>query len=318
MPGSNAIVNKVKHALTDAEAFTKTLQKYTGIKRRYDKIEYPYSLKRKLPEPPHVVTCTELGFHGELGNQMFQIAAVIGYARRHQFIPRLPYWYCRISQTDYAKIFAANFDQSLTRKDLYHVQKFDYQGLQYKNIPVFQTPVDLAGYFQSEQYFAHCTDEIKSCFEPSAGITQYIHEKYAALLNTPNKVCLQVRTGKRSKNDFSGHAYVSAPFIQQAMTHFDPEALFVVFADQMDAAKKMLPAGKNYFFVEKEKNYVDLFLMNEFANYILSPSTFGWWGAWLSKAINPKVVIQKEWFVPKGRLNHYCNNDIVPERWIKL
>jgi hypothetical protein len=37
--------------------------------------------------------------------------------------------------------------------------------------------------------------------------------------------------------------------------------------------------------------------MRRGAGYVLSNSTFGWWGAFLSKTGNPRVVVPKPWFV---------------------
>ena len=47
-------------------------------------------------------------------------------------------------------------------------------------------------------------------------------------------------------------------------------------------------------------------------NYILSNSTFGWWGAWMN--INHKrVFVPSKWFGPN--LNHLNKNDLIPSTW---
>jgi hypothetical protein len=58
--------------------------------------------------------------------------------------------------------------------------------------------------------------------------------------------------------------------------------------------------------------------MNRFDNYIVSPSTFGWWGAWLSQNPEPKIAIMKDWFTVGKAKENLNNNDQVPERWIKI
>ena len=118
-------------------------------------------------------------------------------------------------------------------------------------------------------------------------------------------------------NDYDVHQYSNKQFIEAAQTHFDKDSTFYVFSDKIDEAKKILPEDRKYVFIDNNKNYVDLFLMTKFSKHIVSPSTFGWWGAWLSKT-SEKVVIAKDWF-NKDKVKAYLNNnDIIPANWIKI
>jgi hypothetical protein len=258
---------------------------------------------------------------GELGNQMFQIATTYGYARKYGKEPIFPEWTCKISGRNYTDIFKNPVDQTLHSRIISHAdfRRFSYMDLTYIEIPETPYSLDLNGYFQSEKYFLNCQSEIREIFQPQDSISQYIDEKYSHILNLENKVSLQVRTGTRDRNDYDVHAYATESFISKAQECFDSESTFIVFADNLEVAKSILPSGKKYIFVENEHNYVDLFLMNRFDNYIVSPSTFGWWGAWLSQNPEPKIAIMKDWFtVGKAKENLNKNNDQVPERWIKI
>jgi hypothetical protein len=266
------------------------------------------------------VTFSRLGHVGELGNQMFQIATVMGYASKWGKTPIFPKWQCKISGNDYSSgIFKNPIDQSFTPEMQSRINnKIKYDGLTYKELKNQKGNVDFLGYFQSEKYFSHCEKDIKHFFEPSDEIVEYISNKYKEILSEPNKISLQVRTGKRGANDYDVHAYSTIEFIEKCQAHFE-DGLFVVFADNLERAKEVLPSGRKYFFIEGEKNYIDLFMMNMFKNYIVAPSTFGWWGAWLSQSSSPKITIMKDWFQegkPKAYLNK--NNDQVPEKWIKI
>lgn len=267
-----------------------------------------------------IATFLEMGIHGELGNQMFQVASVIGYARKTGKRAVFPDWTCKISGRDYLKIFKNPIDTNFPKESLSQAFKtVHYRELNYIDIPFIQENVNFLGYFQSEKFFENCTDEIRNLFTSNDEIQTYIQEKYSDLLNNSRKVSLHVRTAKRAQSDSPEvHAAASLEFIQKSMEHFSDENTFVVFADVMEEAKKILPEGKKYLFIEREENYVDLFLMTKFDSYIVSPSTFGWWGAWLSESKSPKITVLKDWFKREGSLAHLNNNDIIPQKWIKI
>jgi hypothetical protein len=268
-----------------------------------------------------IATFLEMGRHGELGNQMFQVASVTGYGRKNGKRVVFPDWTCKMSGKNYLKIFKNPVDTKFPTGEILNkpIRNVHYRELKYVEIPHIEENVNFTGYFQSEKFFEHCSEEIKTMFLPNEEIEKYIEDKYADLLSRPNRVSLHVRTAKRANSDSPQvHAAASMEFIEKSMQHFADDSLYVVFADVMEEAKKILPEGKNYFFIEGEENYIDLFLMTRFDSYIVSPSTFGWWGAWLSNSESPKITVLRDWFRKDGSLSHLNENDIIPENWIKI
>jgi hypothetical protein len=264
-------------------------------------------------------TFSSLGYMGELGNQMFQIASVTGYARKYGKEAIFPEWTCKIGEKDYREeIFKNRINQGLTH-ELYNSigSRFDYDGLKYVDLANVEGNVDFRGYFQSEKYFSHCEDEIREIFQPHDRVKEYIETKYSDILSEKNRISLHVRTGRRGKNDYDVHSTPNRDFIEKCQAQFD-DKLYVVFADNMEFAKTLLPSDKKYVFIENESNYIDLFFMTYFDSYILADSTFGWWGAWLSQHKNPKVVVMKNWFNPYKEKAYLNDNDVVPDRWIKI
>jgi hypothetical protein len=63
-----------------------------------------------------------------------------------------------------------------------------------------------------------------------------------------------------------------------------------------------------------EKNYQDIDLMRMCTHHILSNSTFGWWGAWLSDSNRTGIQIAPTRWTNKG----LDARDLVPEYWIRL
>jgi hypothetical protein len=56
----------------------------------------------------------------------------------------------------------------------------------------------------------------------------------------------------------------------------------------------------NCVFVDESEDYLELWLMGLCKNHIMSNSTFSWWGTFLNKNINKKIVAPSTWFGPDG------------------
>ena len=270
-----------------------------------------------------IATFSQLGSMGELGNQMFQVAATIGYARKNGLDPVFPVWNCRISGRDYTKIFKNPVNQTLhdyiSHSSVYRYcwdRTFNYQELKYVEIPTSKENINLVGYFQSEKYFEHCKEEIRNHFAPSQKIEDYLKKHYSDIVSADHDyICVHVRTAKRASNDYDVHEACDSHYLEKALEHYDKNRLHVVFADNVEQAMRILPADRNYKVIENEANYIDLFLMTYFKDYVISASTFGWWAAWLSKFDNPNVTIMKDWFNPNKSKAYLNDNSITPERW---
>ena len=63
--------------------------------------------------------------------------------------------------------------------------------------------------------------------------------------------------------------------------------------------------------IVENKILSDFYLLTQCKYFIIAPSTFSWWGAWLSKA-DDKICIR-----PK-KLNNSNNSDFWPDRWMTI
>jgi hypothetical protein len=116
-----------------------------------------------------MITNQSIGFYGRFGNMLFQVAAVIGIARKSG----QPYGFLPLINHDHKDRFGSSEDVEL---DKYFVNPLprlsgDYPQLVKREYPWGYHDIylptgnwDLAGHFQSEKYFKHCIEEVRHYF----------------------------------------------------------------------------------------------------------------------------------------------------------
>ena len=91
-------------------------------------------------------------------------------------------------------------------------------------------------------------------------------------------------------------------------------AKFFIFSNDFTNLKNIFK-GDEYFFIDqniKLEPIYDFYLMTLCKHFIVSPSTFSWWAAWLSNN-NSKICIR-----PPKNVKMSLNKDIIPDDWIYI
>lgn len=244
-----------------------------------------------------MITCKNFGIPekgGRLGNSLFQFCSIIGLAQRFYQPYALPQW-------KYSHLFNLEFRSGIV-SDCQEVREkyFHYDLNQFSSIRGGKN-FNIIGYLQSEKYFGK--DKLK--FRES-DMTNDL--KYS---NTAETIGIHVRRG-----DYVDHPYYHQLSIDYFLTalHHIPDyenKRILIFSDDIEWCKNNFPTGFN--FAEGNSEIEDLFLLSKCDYHILSNSTFGWWGAYLSDS---KIVIRpKHYFAGEG-LKHNTK-DFWPKNWIE-
>jgi hypothetical protein len=252
---------------------------------------------------------------GQLGNQLFVIAATFSLALDHGAIPIFPDLVVKDSldlPVNYEKLFYF-LPYSIPRED--KEIRFSYQEPHFHYAPIpYEPNMRLSGFFQSEKYFAHHKREILELFAPSKAITEYLQNTYGFILEHPNTVALHLRY---YHEDPQGRYYhrLDRSYIENAIHFFPKDALFIVFSNEMGLCKELLKEfRRNFIFIENETHYHDFYLMSLCKHNIISNSTFSWWAAYLNRNPQKIVIAPKKWFV----VSHLDTKDLLPSEWIQL
>ena len=185
----------------------------------------------------------------------------------------------------------------------------------------------LEGYFQSEKYFINYKNNIIQEFTFKTEIKKNNLELQKMILNT-NSILVHIRqhafteTQKKQINEKNllksdQHTRENIAHNLKAIKYFKTKidnAKFFVFSNDFKNLKNIF-IGDEYYFVDqniKLEPIYDFYLMTLCKHFIVSPSTFCWWSAWLSKNEN-KICIS-----PPKNMSMSSNRDIIPDNWISI
>jgi len=191
----------------------------------------------------------------------------------------------------------------------------------------FNDVVFLEGYFQSEKYFTNHKKKIIQEFSFKDKIKEKNLELQKSILNS-NSIMVHIRqhafteTQKKQinkKNLLKSDQYTSENISHnlKAIKYFKSKidnAKFFIFSNDFKNLKNIF-IGDEYYFVDqniKLEPIHDFYLMTLCRHFIVSPSTFSWWAAWLSRNEN-KICIR-----PPENMKMSSNRDINPDDWINI
>jgi len=245
-----------------------------------------------------MITHKSIGYSGRLGNQMFQYAAlkVISLIMKQPIV--LPN-NINVKQD-------GCFDFTTNTWIPYKLDLLDGFDLNCQIGEIEGDNIVVDGYFQS------CTHLIEYEKEIIKELTfkQSILNKCKLEINKyPNPVSIHVRRGDYVKHP--GYWVVTPEYIQEALNYFtDQKHTFLVFSDDIEWCKHVFPEG--VVFIEGNNQFEDLCMMSLCNHNIIANSSYSWWGAFLNKNPNKKVIAPSNWFIPSKSLNNlYPNNWIV-------
>ena len=191
----------------------------------------------------------------------------------------------------------------------------------------------LEGHFESEKYFYKYKDDIAKQFI-FKNIDNYTNNPYYKMIKNSNSVSICIRQNRFSekiRNVNSVDRRKSEIFTEEQINYVKKGV--EIIKSKVNNPKFFLWSNRyidleNYFskdqftmiindnFISKDKKVIlDLFLMTQAQNYIVTPSSYNWWGCWLSQNKN-KIVLRP---TEKNFSNFKFNNtDLWPEVWLKV
>ena len=269
-----------------------------------------------------------LGKLGQLGNQMFQYASLRGIAANRGCRFAIPYHdeifddglgnklrielfnpfvMSNVTQSNIGMIGGDNPHDASVIDSTRTEGEFKFNEILFNTCP---DNVTLHGYFQSEKYFKHIEHEIRQDFTFKNEIAIPCKHKMSTV-DTP--IALHIRRGDYLRNA-AHHNNLGLDYYESALKKFDNDRTVIIFSDDPQWCKEQNLFAEDRFLVsEGSDSYTDLCLMTLCSDFIIANSSYSWWGAWLSKAVDKVVCAPEKWFGPANA--HHDTSDLLPGEW---
>jgi hypothetical protein len=182
----------------------------------------------------------------------------------------------------------------------------------------------IEGFFESEKYFKSYRRDLQLLFVVK---NNYIdnNNKFINLLKENESVSIVIRTN-RYKNAKLENKFISDQinYVKKSIIYFKKNIehpAFFVWSNNINKIKIYFKDIENLLFIDYEKNnninldetaYKTLNDFNLFKyskHFIVGPSTFHWWGAWLND--NPEKIC-----IRPSNICNSANLDYWPDNWI--
>lgn len=241
-----------------------------------------------------IISFSQLGRYGRLGNQLFQVASTMGLAEKHGAQAAFPPW-------EYEKYFETplphgDMQPNQIRERFFHHHEWGISG-----------DCDLLGYLQSEKYFGSTRLKLKPEFvEAEKARSPELYQRETVLI--------QVRRG-----DYVGNPnYYQLPatyYLDALVSHFPhwADCNLLITSDDIEWCRVHFNGLPNAYFSTGNTDIQDLALASACDHFIISNSSFGWWCAWLGEKPHSKIIHSGHMYT--GKLSGKDVRDYRPARW---
>lgn len=249
---------------------------------------------------------------GRTGNMMFQIANVFAKSLEYNRQLIIP------SKESSSNIYESNLFRSFEFVDIDYSKIGNYKTI---NSPFHYTELDLpsddkptryCGWYQSEKFFKNYSSNILDVYSPTEEFIEEVNDEFKFLKN--KSVCaINVRRGDYLTQP-TRHPVITKEYINEALKQIPKCEKYLVLSDDIEWCRENIKI-EDTIFVENYWDWRGLWLMSQCNNFVLSNSSYSWWGAYLSRDKNKKVITPSTWVGPDIT---DVMDDIWCDGWIKI
>ena len=252
-------------------------------------------------------TFISLGTNGRLGNQLFQIASTIGFAKHfgHSEVAFSPWPY-----SEYFHCEGLRFEQNLyfTNSLILYERSVDWFSCLFEDFSFLEAAsksiqMDISGLYQCHKYFSFFELEIRDhVFRFKESFKATVYQK---LPISPETCAIHVRRTDYLNCSETFYALPLRYYVlgMQKIINETGCQNFMVFSDDIEWCRQQEIFSECQF-SEGLSDIEDLCAMAECDYHIIANSSFSWWGSYLAKS--KRVIAPPIWvyypYVPRERI----------------
>jgi len=179
------------------------------------------------------------------------------------------------------------------------------------------------GNFESEKYFLDYRKDLLNEFSLK---NDFSDNKYLDIINNNNVVSISVRQNRFSERENNKYDKYSinrskdflaetVDYVNQSIKYIKTKIdkpKFLLWSNDFTDLEKYFPKNEFLHVINNENKILnDFYLLTQCKYFIVGPSTFSWWGAWLSNK-EDKICIRPKNINPSNNINFW------PESWIAI
>jgi hypothetical protein len=268
-----------------------------------------------------------LDLMGGLGNQLFQIFALLSYAfeyntnfsirrNKNDMVSMVD---GKSKRPTYWDTIFKNLSNNLC-DNIPHINTYSEQGFTYNEIPFHNDDFRIFGYFQSEKYFINHYNNIINLLNINEQ-KNYIKNKYDYF--SEEIISMHFRIGDLIVGENRVHApilnidyYINALNYIQNIKKINKVLYFKEETDNVD--DKILILQNEFPNIEficccTANDWEHLLIMANCNHNIIANSTFSWFGAYFNENVDKIICYPEVWFFKNMNLS---TRDLFPDKWM--
>lgn len=266
------------------------------------------------------ITSTCIGNKGRLGNQLFQLAAVMGIAEENDFEPVLSkaVFNTQLGQIMDLSKLNTNHHTHPSSRIIVNERKHSV----YSKTPLVKNEYiyDIDGYYQSYLYFKDIEDKIHDTFKIKQELVDRIVNRYPSC-KFKNSIGIHIRRGDYiSEENLKTYTQCNSEYYYTALQKIkdklkNEKYSIIICSDDINWCKQNLNI-KEAIYSNNTSWDEDFTLLSQCQHQIMANSTFSWWSAYL-KPVNMihHIVAPTPWFKVDGQFGHMNSPEIYYPGW---
>ena len=184
----------------------------------------------------------------------------------------------------------------------------------------YSDKIFIEGHYESEKYFIDYKKEIVQFFKIKKEKID-INNRYKKDIDNSNSVSICIRQNRYSEGKHKDHnksnkfTKDTIDYIYKSIEHIKKNVekpKFFIWSNDLSNLSGYFNQDECIFIDNKKNKSVnDFYLFNFCKHFIVGPTSFHWWGAWLNE--NPNKIC-----IRPLNLNPSNNIDFWPENWVSI